>query len=213
MDSESRDLERLADAFACRALRCTAVSTHPKATRAPGSNFMCMSESESRGKRLSNAHGTQTEEPSAQTPPSDLSLARRFTFLNLVMRASHCSSARTAQPVMPAELCGANVFLRGLDHPGRGTLQCSRRRVVSAATTASSLVAASAPLNGLGRCGCSVIREPLWSPTSSREGRRGCRAGPSARIGGTDSVTASAATCGGACGASAERHPAPPAGV
>ena len=201
------------NAFSRRALRRTAMSTSPEATRAPRSSAMRMSESESSGKRLPDAHDTQTEEPSAQTPPSDLSLARRFTFLNLFMRASHCSSARTAQPVMPAEMCGASVFLRGLDHPGRGTLQCSRRRVVSAATTASPLVAASAPLNGLGRCGCRISREPLWSPTSSREGRRGCRAGPSARIGGTDSVTASAATCGGACGASAERHPAPPAGV
>ena len=109
---------------------------------------MCMSESESRGKRLSNAHDTQTEEPSAQTPPSDLSLARRFKFLNLLMRASHCSSARTAQPVMPDELCGASVFLRGLDHPGRGTLICSRRGVVSAAIPACSSVAASAPPQG-----------------------------------------------------------------
>ena len=213
MDSESRDLERLADAFARRALRCTAVSTSPEATRAPGSTSKRISESESRGRRLSNAHGTHTEEPSAQTPPSDLSFARRFTLINLLIRASHCCSARTAQPVMPAELCGASVFLRGLDHPGRGTLLCSRRRVVSAATTASSLVAASAPLNGLGRCGCSISREPLWRLASSREGRRGCRVGPNARIGVADSVTASAATCGGVFGASAERHPAPSVGV
>ena len=56
------------------------------------------------------------------------------------MRASHCSSARTAQPVMPAELCGASVFLRGLNHPGWGTLLhvCRGHRVVSAATAASS---------------------------------------------------------------------------
>ena len=109
---------------------------------------MCMAESKSRGKRLSDAYSTHTEELSAQTPPSDLSLARRFTFLNLVMRASHCSSARTAQPVMPAEMCGASVFLQGLDHPGRGPLLCSRRGVVSAAITACSSIAASAPPQG-----------------------------------------------------------------
>jgi hypothetical protein len=43
------------------------------------------------------------------------------------MRATHRSSARIGQPVMPAELCGFSVFLRGLDHPGRGTVLCSRR--------------------------------------------------------------------------------------